>query len=79
MIEANDPIWDELTAVAQAAKARPAAWLEQRNIYGDLVAAEQFSDAFSKWLSMIWTQGCEAALVAYAQAARKDAAAGPAR
>ena len=35
-IEPNDPIWKELTATAQAAKAEPQVWLIQRELYGDL-------------------------------------------
>jgi mannitol 2-dehydrogenase len=72
-IEANDPIWSELTSAAQAAKERPAAWLEQSKIYGDLLNAEPFPEAFSKWLTMIWTQGCEAALSEYVQISRSEA------
>ncbi|SEW24019.1 mannitol 2-dehydrogenase [Aliiroseovarius sediminilitoris] len=74
-IEANDPIWAELTLVAHAAKERPRAWLEQSKIYGDLASSETFSDTFHKWLSMIWVQGCEAALSEYAEVAREEASA----
>ena len=66
VIEANDPIWDDLRTVAIAAKDTPSAWLEQSNIYGDLAQAKPFSDAFCKWLDMIWAHGCEAALSKYA-------------
>ena len=65
VIEANDPIWDELAKAAQTAKSNPTAWLDQSRIYGDLRQAKTFSDAFSKWLKVIWQHGCEAALVAY--------------
>lgn len=64
-IEANDPIWDELCRVAQEAKDRPEAWLEQSSIYGDLANAKPFADAFCKWLPMIWTEGAKATLIAY--------------
>ena len=64
-IEANDPIWSDLSAAAQAAKTRPAAWLEQSNIYGDLATASPFADAFGKWLTMIWDAGSEATLNEY--------------
>lgn len=66
-IAANDPIWDELTKAAMAAKTRPAAWLEQSNIYGDLVDSAPFRDAFCNWLSLIWEQGCEKTLQDYAE------------
>ncbi len=65
-IEPNDPIWDELNAVARAAKIRPHAWLEQGNIYGNLAEAASFREAFEGWLSMIWADGCEATLLRYA-------------
>ncbi|WP_299935043.1 mannitol dehydrogenase family protein [uncultured Pelagimonas sp.] len=75
VIEANDPNWDELTQVALAAKTRPLAWLEQSNIYGDLSQAAPFSDAFCKWLALIWAQGCVAALNEYAQVSQEAASA----
>ena len=75
VIEANDPIWDELTSVAHAAKEHPAAWLEQSNIYGDLSNSGAFSAAFCKWLPLIWTQGCETALSAYTDLACEEASA----
>lgn len=65
-IEANDPMWDALHSAAEAAKSRPLAWLEQGRIYGDLRDAKPFADAFEGWLTLIWEQGCEAALDAYA-------------
>ncbi len=65
-IEANDPMWNDLIDAAQAAKVRPVAWLEQSKIYGELVDSEPFVTAFCKWLSLIWGQGCEAALSEYA-------------
>lgn len=67
VIEANDPIWAGLTETAKAAKARPTAWLEQSWIYGELVASQQFADAVSHWLALIWDQGCQAALFKYAE------------
>ena len=39
VIEPNDPFWDTLNAVALAAKDDPAAWLAQRQTYGDLAPA----------------------------------------
>ncbi|NOC83111.1 mannitol dehydrogenase family protein [Ruegeria sp. HKCCD6228] len=65
VIEANDPIWDQLSQNAFAAASNPAVWLNQGRIYGELSEAGPFSDAFSKWLTMIWANGCEAALIAY--------------
>jgi mannitol 2-dehydrogenase len=65
VIDANDPLWPDLTRAAQAAGARPAAWLEQRRIYGDLADAKPFSQAFSNWLAAIRTRGCAATLMEY--------------
>lgn len=67
-IEPNDPFWDSIVPVALAAKDRPAAWLEQTRIYGDLAQATPFVDAFTRWLSMIWSDGAEAAMRAYTTA-----------
>ncbi len=64
-IEPNDPFWDELVTVAEAARDRPRAWLEQSRFYGDLVNAPRFAEAFEHWLSLIWSEGMEAALLAY--------------
>ena len=66
VIEPNDPFWDSLQAAAKAARDRPRAWLEQGRIYGDLVGATRFTDAFDRWLSRIWSDGCEATLQDYA-------------
>ena len=65
-IDPNDPNWTQLTAAAQAAKARPRAWLEQSGLYGPLTDAAPFADAFERWL--IWRDGTAAALATYADA-----------
>jgi mannitol 2-dehydrogenase len=64
-IDANDPQWDKLNAAALAARDTPAAWLEQRDLYGDLADNAHFSDSFSRWLRMLHDTGPEAALRAY--------------
>jgi mannitol 2-dehydrogenase len=64
-IEDNDPIWADLQARALAAKDRPAAWLEMRQIYGDLANAPRFAEPFARWLRQIHADGTEAALAAY--------------
>ncbi|MFG6564382.1 mannitol dehydrogenase family protein [Sulfitobacter sp. 1A13421] len=71
-IVANDPIWDELKAVAQTARMRPEAWLEQDRLYGDLAQAEAFRDAFVAWLTLIWDEGAVAAMDAYTQAEQSN-------
>ncbi len=68
VIEPNDPFWDKLTTAAKAARQDPQAWLNQRDIYGDLAANARFADSFARWLGVIWSEGTEAALQVYLQA-----------
>ena len=65
VIESNDPLWNALQVTAKAARENPRVWLEQRQIYGDLIEANRFVIAFEHWLSKIWFEGCQAALKAY--------------
>jgi mannitol 2-dehydrogenase len=65
-IEPNDPYWETLSPVALAARSRPSAWLEQATIYGDLAGNLRFSEAFERWLGLIWQAGTDAALAAFA-------------
>jgi mannitol 2-dehydrogenase len=64
-IEANDPIWDKLNTAAIETKTNPQAWLNQRDLYGDLADNTEFSSCFKKWLTMIWVDGTKTALKAY--------------
>lgn len=64
-IEPNDPYWDDLTARAKEARNTPRAWLEMRQIYGDLADDPRFAECFERWLSMIWDEGLEAAITDY--------------
>lgn len=64
-IEPNDPFWSDVTALAAKAKDAPEAWLSMRHIYGDLGDDPRFADSFTRWLSMIYDTGLEAALGAY--------------
>jgi mannitol 2-dehydrogenase len=64
-IEPNDPFWDTLQATAKTAKSDPMAWLSMRHIYGDLTQDSRFSDAFCKWLNIIWANGIETAIQQY--------------
>lgn len=64
-IEPNDPIWDKLTGAASAAKSDPQVWLGQRDLYGNLADNAAFRDRFNHWLSLIWSDGLEAALRTY--------------
>jgi len=70
-IAPNDPLWDSLSDTAKAAQTRPLAWLEQSSIYGDLAQSAPFSEAFTRWLDLIWDQGCVAAMATYAAQAEK--------
>lgn len=64
-IAANDPLWPELNAAAQAALLRPEAWLERVHIYGDLKDAPRFSNAFCDWHRALLSDGVEACLARY--------------
>lgn len=64
-IAPNDPFWADLTAMAAKAKSDPTAWLSMRHIYGDLSQEPRFADAFTHWLTLIYSEGTEAALAAY--------------
>ncbi|MEV8465168.1 mannitol dehydrogenase family protein [Fluviibacterium sp. DFM31] len=65
VIEPNDPFWEDLVRAARAAREHPQAWLTQHHLYGDLAAQLPFAQAFDRWLRLIWSDGCEAALKAY--------------
>ena len=64
-IDPNDPVWEALSATAKAARDRPMAWLEQKEVYGDLAGETRFAQAFVKWLDVIWAEGTAAALDRY--------------
>ena len=64
-IEANDPFWEDLNAVAVAAKSDPQVWLDQTRFYGDLGQNTEFASEFGKWLRVIWADGSRQALKAY--------------
>ncbi|TRD19735.1 mannitol dehydrogenase family protein [Palleronia caenipelagi] len=68
VIEANDPDWDALHQAAVEARETPKAWLEQRQFYGDLADDAGFAADFSRWLTLIWREGTEAALRSYLNA-----------
>ena len=64
-IAPNDPIWDRLIGAATAAKTDPQAWLNQRDLYGDLADNSTFQSRFHHWLTQIYSEGLEAALRSY--------------
>lgn len=55
----------QLTEAAIAARQRPQAWLEMRDIYGSIGENTVFSAAFASALEAIWTKGTKATLEAY--------------
>lgn len=65
IIAPNDPFWEARTTAAAAAKERPRAWLEQDQVYGDLIDAAPFADALERWLTEIWDKGCIPAIDRY--------------
>jgi mannitol 2-dehydrogenase len=67
-VDANDPQWDRLRATADAARARPGAWLEMADIYGDLGLNEAFAKDFREELLHIWSHGTASALSRFASA-----------
>lgn len=64
-IEGNDPNWQHLSAIAKASKHNPNAWLEQRQIYGDLADHPIFAPSFCRWLKLIWDNGAASAIGTY--------------
>ncbi|SMX34696.1 mannitol dehydrogenase family protein [Actibacterium lipolyticum] len=67
-IAPNDPSWDRLKTVAQAAKDNPAEWLAMEDIYGDTGRNPNFVDAFTKALNALWKDGTAAVLTRYLDA-----------
>ena len=61
----NDPDWDALTARANEAKERPAAWLEMREVYGAAGEDARFAAAFAGALDALWRDGTAVTLEAY--------------
>ena len=64
-VEANDPLWEMLTATADAAWQTPVVWPDLPQIYGDLARHERFAAAFEKWLASIYQNGIEATISHY--------------
>lgn len=61
-IAPNDPNWSRLSAEAQRARFTPDAWLQMRDIYGDLPDDQRFRKAFSQALQSIWRSGTRASI-----------------
>jgi len=65
VIPPNDPIWDRLQKASRSARSDPRAFLEMRDIFGELSDTPAYVDAFSKSLSKLWSQGVRATLDDY--------------
>ncbi len=65
VIAPNDPNWDRLQAAAQAARTRPAAWLEMAEIYGETGRDPRVQAAFAAALSALWARGSRAVIADY--------------
>jgi mannitol 2-dehydrogenase len=66
-IPANDPHWDRLNRQAQAARSRPEAWLEMRDIFAGLADNVAYAMAFTRTLRMVWDKGVRQTLEQYLQ------------
>ena len=71
-IPPNDPNWAALTRRAEEARHRPAAWLEMREVYGNLAASAAFADRFDHYLRDIWAQGATPVLQRFLHADGQD-------
>ncbi len=67
-IAPNDPLWARLNQAAILAKNNPQAWLDQRDLYGDLAQNPKFAKSFAYWLNVVWSQGTAKALEIYLNA-----------
>jgi mannitol 2-dehydrogenase len=65
-IPPNDPNWDRLVPLAQAARENPQAWLSGLgDVYGEVALDARFAPAFADWLGGLWSQGTAATLTRY--------------
>ena len=64
-IAPNDPDWDRLNRLAQAARHDPSAWLGMADIYGPTRQDPRLAGPFARWLGMLWAQGTRATLGAW--------------
>ena len=61
-IAPNDPNWDRLTTVAQAARQDPSRWLAMEDIYGATGRDPAVIGAFDVALRDLWAIGTAAVL-----------------
>ena len=62
VIAPNDPNWDRLTRVAQAARQDPSCWLAMEDIYGATGRDPAVVGAFAAALHDLWDRGTAAVL-----------------
>jgi len=65
VIPPNDPNWDRLQKAARPARIDPRAFLELRDLFGELSDTPAYVDAFSKALNRLWSQGVRATIDDY--------------
>jgi mannitol 2-dehydrogenase len=68
VIAPNDPNWDRLTGVAQAARDEPALWLAMDDIYGAVGRDPAVIAEFTRALNALWEKGTVAVLADYLNA-----------
>ena len=61
-IEVVDPLKDQLVPIAQRQREQPLAFIENRELFGDLVDDERFVDPYLQTLQRLHTDGAEATL-----------------
>lgn len=64
-ISLNDPNGERLTAAALAAREEPDAFLNLRDIFGELAQVPQFRERFATALRSLWQHGTRATLQRY--------------
>jgi mannitol 2-dehydrogenase len=65
VIDANDPNWDRLQAVARAAATDPAKWLAMEDIYGAVGRDPAVIGCFAGFLNDLAARGTRAVLADY--------------
>ncbi len=61
----NDPNWDRLTSLSQAARQDPTVWLGMTEVYGDLGQDLRLREAFARHLASLWQLGAAQTVQAY--------------
>jgi mannitol 2-dehydrogenase len=61
----NDPSWDRLTTLAEAARQDPLAWLGLTEVYGEIGQHPRLREAFGRHLTRLWQVGTAETLKGY--------------